>query len=469
VHNICLVITDIFPPVNAVGVHRTVALCRHLADRGWQVTVITARPRPETSLDPALMMGVPSQVRVIRTASPNLVSLAAGLFPLKSHSAGAPQQPGGKPSPDSSQVRRSGFWRLIQWLSFWLHVPGPYTSWFVSAVWAGLRVSLCHRPDVIFSTAPMWSSHLAGAVIARLRRIPWVADFRDPWYGNPWRAVTTDGFPAHRRADAWLERLVVRKASRVTCAWDQIRQTLAARHPERAEGMSTIYNGFDPDQIDPVAPVRLDGSRCVLLHAGLLYGPRSPIPILEGLRSFQVENPAAAGRLLMVFVGPPAYKGRPLADLAREYAVEELVRVVPPVPYLQALAYLKGAEVAVLFGQTGEGVVSPVPAKAYEYIGAGKPVLAIGAGEEAIRVMQRGGCRVWQAGIAAEVPAMLRTIAQEYHAGRLGGRTDDMARNAFTRKHMAQQLEETLVLAIMSRTPHRQRLSAQTQETPRSK
>ena len=40
----CLILVDAFPPVNTVGIHRTVALCRHLAAQGWRVTVITAAP-----------------------------------------------------------------------------------------------------------------------------------------------------------------------------------------------------------------------------------------------------------------------------------------------------------------------------------------------------------------------------------------------------------------------------------------
>jgi glycosyltransferase involved in cell wall biosynthesis len=216
--------------------------------------------------------------------------------------------------------------------------------------------------------------------------------------------------------------------------------------------MSTVYNGFDPDQIDPVVPVRLDDHHCVLLHAGVFYGPRSPTPLLEGLKRFQEEDPAAAGTLRVAFVGPPTYEGQNLDDLARRHGVEALVRIILPVPYRKALAYLKGADVAVLFGQTGEGAVSPVPAKTYEYIGAGKPVLAIGTGEEAIRVMQQGGCRVWpvRAGDPAGMAAALREIAAEHRRNPVTGSPDSAKRLEFTREHMSESLESLLQSAIDS-------------------
>ncbi len=442
----CVILADVFPPLPAVGVHRTVALCKHLAERGWGVTVITARPGAGATLDDGLLDGVPEEVRVIRTVSPDMLGIVTGILRRRRKEDSSEQTGVAAEAGRSSGHRPSLFRRMIDWLSWWLHVPDRTIGWLVPAVLAGLREAGRHRPDVIYSSAPMWTSHLAAGVLSRLLRVPWVADFRDPWCGSQWREIP---YRLHRKADDVLEHLVIRQASRITCAWDGIRKHLVSRYPAKAQDITTILNGFDPEQIDSVSPVSLDSGRCVLLHAGTLYGPRSPIPLLEGLRCFRKESPAEAGRLIVIFLGIPTYNGQPLGDLAREYGVDGLVRIMPPTTHRKAIAYLKGADVAVLFGQGGEASLAPVPAKVYEYIGAGKAVLAIEAGQEAVEIMRRGGCRLWCASEGAEsVAKSLAEILSEFDRCSLQRQSDPSTREAFTRVRMAERIEEVLREAI---------------------
>ena len=129
---------------------------------------------------------------------------------------------------------------------------------------------------VIYSTAPAWTSHLVGLMLSHLLRVPLVADFQDPWCGSFWRKIP---YRSQLWLDERLENMVVRRASQITCAWDGIRRHLETRYPKRSADIRTILNGFWPDETDEVEPVRLDERRCVLLHAGSFYGPRSPTPL----------------------------------------------------------------------------------------------------------------------------------------------------------------------------------------------
>ena len=198
--------------------------------------------------------------------------------------------------------------------------------------------------------------------------------------------------------------------------WDGIRRHLERRYPKRAGDICTILNGFSAEEADEVGPVHLDERRCVLLHAGNFYGPRRPEPLLAALRQLRDESPEAAGELLVALVGRPEYRGRPLREIVQEHGVEDLVRIVPPVGRRDALRITRGASVALLFGQSGCEQLASVPAKAYDYIGYGLPVLAIGGGEEVCHILREGGCRLWQAN-ESDTPAIvvaLRAIAADH-------------------------------------------------------
>ena len=438
----CLIIADVFPPASTAGVHRTVGLCQHLILNSWDVAVITMRPGTRSGLDNGLLDSVPAEVRVVRTAAPNLLDLASKIMRWRpiSKPCLTPAPTEQSRSPRKRPLSR-GQW-VMDWLSWWLHTPDSWMGWFTPAVWHGLREARRRRPDVIFSTAPKWTSHLVGITLSRLLRIPWVADFRDPWCGSRWREFP---YAAHRRADERVERAVVSRATRVTCAWEGIRQHLLKRHPQLDGKIATILNGFAPAQIDPVPPEKLSPDQCVLLHAGTFYGPRSPLPLFEGLRLLAQRPNGEASRLLVVLLGPPSYNGRLLEDIARQHGVQTMVRVIPPVPHRRAIALLKGCDVAMLFGQSGEVGLASVPAKTFECIGAGKSVLAVGAGAEARDILRRGGCQLWSVEDASDAIARgLELILAEYSRGKLRAPVDETARLAFARTEMARKLAAVL-------------------------
>ena len=209
--------------------------------------------------------------------------------------------------------------------------------------------------------------------------------------------------------------------------WDGIRRHLKTRYPDRSEDISTILNGFWAEDTDEIEPVRLDQNRCVLLHAGNFYGPRSPMPLFAALQQLRRESPDVVGDFLVALVGRPEYAGRPLQQIARDYGVEDLVKIIPPVARREALALTKGACVALLFGQSGYEQLASVPAKTFDYISIGLPVLAIGGGEEVCGIVRDGGCRLWQTdeNDPQGILAALREIAQARREHSLAPSRDD--------------------------------------------
>ena len=454
-----MIIMRDFPPVATSGVHRVVGLCRYLVERGWRVTVITAVPSKEAKLDEQLLSRVPKGARVVRAAQPNLSMIVSSLLKPRQWIKRRRATDSGKTEVDrssagNSQSRtyrpRRRLKRIVDWLSWWLLVPDGCTGWLLPAVRAGLREARRERPDVIFSSAPAFSAHIVGMVLSRLLRVPFVADFRDPWYGSAFR---NNPYAAHRYANRVLERTVVRAARKITCAWDGIRRHLAMNHPAKAQDITTILNGFDPEAIDGAPAVRLDTQKRVFLHTGNFYGPRSPVPLLEAVQQYRDSEHKSNG-VLFVLAGYPFFGKTPLESMVRDYGVQDMVQVLPQLPHHEAIGLMKGADAALLFGQSGKESLASVPGKAYEYIATEKPVLAIGAGTEACEVMKRGGCRTWTA--SADEPAQILAAVQEMvqfvDRKQNGDSPDPKARSQFTRQAMAARIESVLSEVVFNRT-----------------
>src|ERR1700730_2876464 len=238
------------PESSSSGVLRTLKHTRYLGRFGWRVTVLTLKREAYEVTDPDLEDQIPPEVRVLRTR----------FISVKRHLA----------------IRGS-------YPSF-LAIPDRWIGWWPWAVAAGRRVINDESVDLIYSTSPHATAHLIALELSRRSRIPWVADFRDPWYEEPPESGTTRlaHFAARR-----LERVVVRHADRIVASTARLRDTLGTRYPWKSERkFVAIQNGYDEEDFARVvAAPRRSSDELLLVHAGIISADfRDPRPLFQAVR-----------------------------------------------------------------------------------------------------------------------------------------------------------------------------------------
>jgi glycosyltransferase involved in cell wall biosynthesis len=155
-----------------------------------------------------------------------------------------------------------------------------------------------------------------------------------------------------------------------------------------------IENGYDEDTFSGVeASARRAGSlqanRVTFLHSGIVYpSERDPTRLFEALRQLKDEGLFAKRGIVVRFRAP--VHDVLLRNLAIKCAVEDLVEIVPAVPYRQALDEMLRADVLLVL--QAANCNEQIPAKLYEYLRAGRPILALTdpAGDTA-GVLKRAG------------------------------------------------------------------------------
>jgi hypothetical protein len=254
----------------------------------------------------------------------------------------------------------------------WMAIPDRWNTWLLGAVPLGLRLIRKHRPAAIWSTYPVPSAHLIGYVLSRLSGLPWIADFRDPMVYGSWPDDAMQ-----RKAHAWIERLVVNNSRAAVFVTPSAMKLYAERYPEwdHARRMM-IANGFDASDIEGVPRVdKAPGDRLLLLHTGLMQIPdRDPTHFFDALAELRRSGEVSGTNLKVILRASGS--DDTFRNQISERGIDDVVFLEPRIAYRDALSEMVAADGLLLF--QGPGCNMQIPAKAYEYLAAKKPIFALG-------------------------------------------------------------------------------------------
>ena len=396
-----LVFAYYFPPMGLSGVQRTAKFLKYLPRYGWESTVVTCRPHGYFAYDDSLLREVEEAgITIHRTASWDPTRLFG-----KRATVGMPRE----------SVRKG-----LSALSQWVFVPDNKVGWMRPALGQALDILREKPHDLIYSSAPPYSSHLAAARLARKTGLPLVLDFRDDWVGNPRHIYPT---PWHRARSTRLEGRALKAADRVVVIGDAIGESLATRHPDilTPENARGIPQGFDPADfaVEPRIPgLTTDPKVFTLLYSGVFYDAQSPEPFLRGLAALVERKPALRKHIRAVFTGLlPAFA----KTLAAQLHIEDMIHHTGYLPHEEAVAGLLAADVLWMTIGRAEGSERIWTGKLYEYFGARKPILGLipeGVARKALK--EYGASRIVEPDAAPDVIAdAIGQLYEQWSGGRL--------------------------------------------------
>ena len=323
----------------------------HLAEYGWQPTVLTSNPRHYNwSVDQENERLIPASVNVVRTgALPASLARKFGIGDI-------------------------GMRTLIQ------H-------------WAALvRLCLRGQVDLLLIPVPPYMSMILGRLIYAQFKIPYVVDYIDPWVTNYYWKLPPDQRPPKWPLANALARIcepfALRKVSAITGVslgtTDSVRSRYPWLGPERA---TEIHYGGETNDIDYVHKSqrpnlifdRHDGQLHISYTGAIIPSMHATLRALfEAVRLGRVRTPELFARLRMHFVGTTyaanasSYQVLPLAQ---EAGVADMVDERPGrVAYLDALRILLDSHGLVVVGSDEPHYTA---SKIFPYILARKPLLVV--------------------------------------------------------------------------------------------
>lgn len=339
-----------YPPENKIGAARPHRFARHLQQRGHSVSVVAADVRGAGE-------SAGNIVRAPRDSNPGRVA--------RSSSA------------------------LLGLVERHILPCRDYLPWVPHAVAAASARIASEPGQVVFSTSPPVATHLAALLLKWRHGVPWIADFRDPFWGNPTRTA--------RRSAAMgplLERLIFQNADAVIANTDAVAALWSRRYPRWTDKIHVIWNGFDPDdRIEPLP--REERIQRRISHVGALYGDRTPLAVASSLERLIASGVLAPGGAQLRLVGPITDRARRDLDapVLRRLAEHQHLHVDDrTVPQDEARREMLQADWLLLLDLNDRNPGLQLPAKLFDYVRAGRPILAFtNPGSPTERVLARSG------------------------------------------------------------------------------
>jgi glycosyltransferase involved in cell wall biosynthesis len=359
-----------FPPNASASALRSERLACHLREYGWSVEVVTIKPRKDIYHDHERLNKLGNHVSVHQTPT-----LDPWLW-LK-----------------EKQVKFILF-RFIRYIGMKIFAfPDHMLGWSIFAVPRAFRIVRAKNANAIYSTSPPHSTHLIAWLVCRLTGKPWIADFRDPWTLNAYRA---SGVIAQllNSIEKRMERSVYEHASQICANTRANRRNLMKAFPQlEAEKVVYLPNGWE--EIGGSEFPDRDNGKLKIVHSGVFYPRFNPYALFYALsawkRSSNREDEACLQGIAVTILGVRDVTTRKLIE---ELEIEDLVEILPWVSLKEARHYMQGADFLWTSLGTGREASTYVPSKIYEYISARRPILGFFPKGEASEIIKNSGAGV---------------------------------------------------------------------------
>lgn len=422
-----LIVTYYWPPSGGGGVQRWLKFTKYLPQYGWEPIVVIPQGAEYPNTDLSLTKEISDTLQIIEIP----IWEPYHLFKKVTGKKEDEKVNSGFLFDDTKQS-------FTQKASLWIRgnvlIPDPRLFWVNPAVKALSKVIKEQAPDIIITTGPPHSLHLIGLKLQRKFKIKWVADFRDPWstidyldkfYLTKWA----------RNRHRSLEKRVLKNANKTLAVSSQWEKELISLG---ATSTAVITNGFDESDFANYTPAAPNGFK--ITHTGFISSLRNPNALWQALQNTCMKNPQLANKLSLQFVGN--VDNGVFASIDQHKALKTKVDFKGYVPHTEVFNFYKNTTVLLLLLNNSGNSSGHIPGKLFEYLGTGKPILALGekGGDVDLILQETGAGKLFD----FEDSEGIQNYLEELYFSEEDLKTELTSINHYSRKYLTKKLSNVL-------------------------
>lgn len=353
-----LIITYYWPPAGGPGVQRWLQFVKYFKNFDIEPVVYVPENPNYPLLDESFEVEVPSGLEVIK-------------FPIKEPYRFAQLLSRRKTKQISSGIisnkRQTFVEKLMLFIRGNFFIPDARIGWVKPSV-TFLKTYISENPvDVIITSGPPHSLHLIGLKLKKELNLKWIADFRDPWTTIHYHKSLRLRNKAKKKHKA-LEKEILSEANLIVVTSPTTKNEFAAITKKPIEVITNGYGEFSE------IPKVLDTTFSIS-HIGSLLSERNPSVLWQVLSEITLENIDFKRDLRLKLVGVVSNE---IVENIFNAGLKENCELLGYVTHSEAIQIQQNSGVLLLIEIDSKETKSIIPGKLFEYLAAGRPILALG-------------------------------------------------------------------------------------------
>lgn len=376
-----LLVTVPFPPHGEVGAIRAERLARTFTEAGHEVTALTVH-LPSDAGRARRSSAAAKEVVTVEVGERHAARLLRLMrrFHLSSP-RNSESRAGSESTTIASEASRGGIREFVLAV---LALPDSEQH-FIRPAAAAARQWKPGDFDIVYSTAPPFSGHIAAQRIASRLGARLILEFRDPWNHSHAQRVARS-FGITRKIDDMLERRCLEAADSIVAVSEGAAELIRSSSP--GSEPHVILNGIPSQLLDSPQPERT--GPLSILYAGSLYLSRDPRSFLESLALVLRKRKWTPQEVRLDFLGECRFFHEDsIEEYVQRLGISDHVTFTDRVPHVEATRRISEADILLLLAQ--EQPIQ-IPNKLYDYLGMRVPVIAYADAEgETTRMLEQAG------------------------------------------------------------------------------
>jgi len=363
-----LFITYYWPPSGKASLQWPLKIIKHLTSFGWIPSVLTVDEDTFTQKDDTFLNEIPKDLKVVKAKSYEPFNLYKKVIGKKKDEQLV--------ASETISKKNNGFaHRLSMWTRMNLFIPDARIGWYFPGVKSGSQFLEKEKIDSIVSIGPPHTTHLIGKKLSSRFNIPHIPVFIDPWvdisyYKNFKRSSITLSIDNH------LEKSVLNNAAAVVFVTKTMKEDYIKKYSFLKNKSTVLYWGYSEEDFNNLSSITYSDQNNfeVILHSGNIFDHQNPKAFWR-----TINKEIAKGRKLkLVFIGTVSPGIR---ESIKESGLEQHTDYKGFLPYREMLNKMVNADYLLVCTTEPRHV----PGKLFEYLRAGKPIIAFGDGNDEVK------------------------------------------------------------------------------------
>ncbi len=353
-----LILAYDFPPNTSVGAQRPYGWFKYLKQHGIDPVVVT-RHWDEVRTPKDTIRPCGSDITVTETEEGTIIRV--------------PYHPNLR---DRMLLRFGDRLSLVRkMLSLWFMLGQYFVKWadnrrnILDAARAHL---ILHPVDAIIATGEPFVLFSYASQLSAEFNVPWVGDYRDGWSNN--YLMESDGPFIDRIVNKLftepLERSLTRTSAALTAATPVLANELTVKLKPLT--VSSILNGYFEEAFQNLPQFGNASSAFTIVYSGSLYAFQPVETFLAGIEILISREALSPEHLRVVFIGMD-FQGDAKERIARfSETLKPFIGTTPRCSHAETIQILLNSDLMLVLAG---GPFQPIPAKLYDYIAIGGPVM----------------------------------------------------------------------------------------------